>query len=170
MFSNFMLNNCIILAIDCNHPETLLVNIDDFMLYGAQFRLLNGTTKYSAIAELVCPSSETQRSNTTTKPNLTFRCREDGIWTEITMSNNSETSKVENVGNQKVHTCVRQRHNGLLYFYNTGHKGAKLRKSFYLRDNSVNMLHFLAAVVVTAFLCILIIIVLLFKRYIFYKI
>lgn len=158
-----MLNCCLLSAIDCNHPETLLVNIDDFMLYGAQFRLLNGTTKYSSIAELVCPSSEVLRSNTT-KPNLSFRCREDGIWTEIIISNSNETSKSENVGKQKVHSCVRQRHNGLLYFYNNGHKGAKLRKSFYLRDNSVNMLHFLAAVVVTAFLCILIIIVLLFKR------
>lgn len=127
------------------------MNIEDFMLSGAHFRLLNGTAKYSAVAELVCP---TLASGNHSK-NLYFRCREDGIWTEFSPSN--ETTKSI--------SCVKQRHNGFLYYYGSiNGKNGKLRKSFHFRETSINMLHLLAAVVIAAFLSILIIVVLLFKR------
>ena len=124
------------------------------MLSGAHFRLLNGTDKYSAVAELVCPLQDIVRGNLT-KTSLLFRCREDGIWTEINATN--ETGKGV--------SCMKQKHNGFMYYYGNGaYKNGKIRKSFYFRETSINMMHLLAAVVFAAFLSILIIVVLLFKR------
>jgi len=137
------------------------------MVSGAHFRLLNGTTKYSAVAELVCPSQEIVRSNRTKSSlSLLFRCREDGIWTEVISGSNTGTDSGNETAVGKSQNCIKQRHNGFLYFYGSGHKVSKLRKSFYLRENSVSMLHFLAAIVVIAFISILFIVVLLFKRYV----
>ncbi|KAI2803310.1 CUB and sushi domain-containing protein 1 [Blomia tropicalis] len=149
-------------AIDCGHPENLLLNVDDFMLSGAHFQLINGSTKYSSYAKLICPTNiDLNRSNHSKSiTSLLFRCREDSIWTEVNelVEQNSTNT---GTGGRSTHSCVRQRHNGLLYFYGSGHK---LRKSYIGRDNSLSMLHFLAAVVLLAFFSIVIIVILLFKR------
>lgn len=159
-------------AVDCGHPESLLLNAEDFMLSGAKFNFLNETTKYLSVAELICPTQEGFKNNNT-KSGLLFRCREDGIWTEInfvnltSVMNNTDNSNQYSLVNSRVRSsnlCVKARNNGLLYFYSPGLKGSKLRKPFYLRDSTIGMLYFLAAVVVAAFFSILAIIVLLFKR------
>lgn len=132
------------------------------MLSGAHFQLINGSTKYSSYAKLICPTNiDLNRSNHSKSiTSLLFRCREDSIWTEVNelIEQNSTNT---GTGGRSTHSCVRQRHNGLLYFYGSGHK---LRKSYIGRDNSLNMLHFLAAVVLLAFFSIVIIVILLFKR------
>lgn len=122
------------------------------------------------MTELVCPSQEVLRNNLT-RSSLLFRCREDGIWTEVAVeasnantSNKNMKTNSTSVDRTGTDSCVKQRHNGFLYFYGSNLKGSKLRKSFQLRDSSINMLYFLAAIVVAAFLSILVIVVLLFKR------
>nr|XP_046920510.1 uncharacterized protein LOC124500480 [Dermatophagoides farinae] len=153
--------------IDCGHPESLLVNSEEFFLSGAQFRLINGSTKFSALAELICSSQDVQRSNLT-RSSLWFRCREDGLWTEIINQNETTISSSSSSRHRSSTSCVRQRHNGFLYFYGYGSsstiKNFFRNKSFYIRETSVNILHLLAAVVIAAFLSILIIVILMFKR------
>ncbi|OTF73176.1 Sushi domain containing protein, partial [Euroglyphus maynei] len=150
--------------IDCGHPESLLINSEEFFLSGAQFRMINGSTKFSSLAELICSTQDVQRSNLT-RSSLLFRCREDGLWTEVISANETSTSSSKHRSST---SCVRQRHNGFLYFYAYGSsstmKNFFRNKNFYIRETSVNILHLLAGVVVAAFLSILIIVILMFKR------
>lgn len=129
--------------IDCNHPESLLINPEDFMVAGAHFRLVNGTTKYSTVAELVCPEST---SSPATSFVVHFRCREDGIWID---SRNATT-------HNKTSSCIKQRPSGLFHFVG-GNRNARGRRVWYASPN-----FFLFVLVVSTALVLVVLLVILF--------
>ncbi|UXI20853.1 uncharacterized protein NH340_JMT06796 [Sarcoptes scabiei] len=139
--------------IDCGHPESMLINSEEFFLSGARFELINDTTTFMSIAEVICsPESNGQKNS------IKFRCREDGRWMEVQTSSTS----TENT-NSFANNCIKSRHNGFLLFTTIGSKNI-FRKNFLFKETSINVLHLLAAVVIAAFVSIFIIVVLLFKR------